>query len=109
MVGGPAALGLLRLMDIDYCSRSRVPLHGLDTGARMDAPGLSRGGSRSPLQWPEEGPEKGPVIFQAAGLFRVDSYPTQAVLPLVGLAAEKIIRDRYISHRACLGGFGFEN
>ncbi|MFO7905526.1 MAG: hypothetical protein R6U98_22875, partial [Pirellulaceae bacterium] len=27
-----------------------MPLHGLDTGARMDATGLSRGGSRSPLQ-----------------------------------------------------------
>ncbi|MFO7908086.1 MAG: hypothetical protein R6U98_35925 [Pirellulaceae bacterium] len=27
----------------------------------------------------------------------MESCPTQAVLPLVGLAAEKIIRDRYIS------------
>ncbi|MFO7901818.1 MAG: hypothetical protein ACQESR_20385 [Planctomycetota bacterium] len=25
----------------------------------------------------------------------MESYPTQAVLPLVGLAAEKAIRDRY--------------
>ncbi|MFO7901397.1 MAG: hypothetical protein R6U98_01955 [Pirellulaceae bacterium] len=35
------------------------------------------------------------VLFQAVGLFRVESGPTQAVLPLVGLAAEKVIRDRY--------------
>ncbi|MFO7905060.1 MAG: hypothetical protein R6U98_20515 [Pirellulaceae bacterium] len=35
-------------------------------------------------------------IFQAVGFFRVESCPTQAVLPLVGLAAEKVIRDRYI-------------
>ncbi|MFO7905016.1 MAG: hypothetical protein ACQESR_03430 [Planctomycetota bacterium] len=35
-------------------------------------------------------------IFQAVGFFRVESCPTQAVLPLVGLAAEKAIRDRYI-------------
>ncbi|MGM0489410.1 MAG: hypothetical protein ACQESR_21950 [Planctomycetota bacterium] len=27
----------------------------------------------------------------------MESCPTQAVLPLVGLAAEKVIRDRYIS------------
>ncbi|MFO7902947.1 MAG: hypothetical protein R6U98_09820 [Pirellulaceae bacterium] len=26
----------------------------------------------------------------------MESCPTQAVLPLVGLAAEKVIRDRYI-------------
>ncbi|MFO7903888.1 MAG: hypothetical protein ACQESR_20915 [Planctomycetota bacterium] len=25
----------------------------------------------------------------------MESYPTQAVLPLVGLAAEKVIRERY--------------
>ncbi|MGM0487195.1 MAG: hypothetical protein ACQESR_10585 [Planctomycetota bacterium] len=34
-------------------------------------------------------------VFQAVGFFRVESCPTQAVLPLVGLAAEKVIRDRY--------------
>ncbi|MFO7901212.1 MAG: hypothetical protein R6U98_01005, partial [Pirellulaceae bacterium] len=34
-------------------------------------------------------------IFQAVGFFRVESCPTQAVLPLVGLAAEKVTRDRY--------------
>ncbi|MFO7904272.1 MAG: hypothetical protein R6U98_16530 [Pirellulaceae bacterium] len=28
----------------------------------------------------------------------MESCPTQAVLPLVGLAAEKVIRDRYILH-----------
>ncbi|MGM0488387.1 MAG: hypothetical protein ACQESR_16715, partial [Planctomycetota bacterium] len=33
---------------------------------------------------------------QAVGFFRVESGPTQAVLPLVGLAAEKVIRDRYM-------------
>ncbi|MFO7902161.1 MAG: hypothetical protein ACQESR_08560 [Planctomycetota bacterium] len=37
------------------------------------------------------------TIFQAVGFFRVESCPTQAVLPLVGLAAEKVIRDRYNS------------
>ncbi|MGM0485491.1 MAG: hypothetical protein ACQESR_01855 [Planctomycetota bacterium] len=36
-------------------------------------------------------------IFQAVGFFRVESGLAQAVLPLVGLAAEKVIRDRYIS------------
>ncbi|MGM0489647.1 MAG: hypothetical protein ACQESR_23170, partial [Planctomycetota bacterium] len=35
-------------------------------------------------------------IFQAVGFFRVERCPTQAVLPSVGLAAEKVIRDRYI-------------
>ncbi|MFO7903015.1 MAG: hypothetical protein ACQESR_16785 [Planctomycetota bacterium] len=34
-------------------------------------------------------------IFQAVGFFRVESCPTQAVLPLVGLAADKVTRDRY--------------
>ncbi|MFO7902207.1 MAG: hypothetical protein ACQESR_14805 [Planctomycetota bacterium] len=34
-------------------------------------------------------------IFQAVGFFRVARCPTQAVLPLVGLAAEKVIRDLY--------------
>ncbi|MFO7905429.1 MAG: hypothetical protein ACQESR_04785 [Planctomycetota bacterium] len=38
----------------------------------------------------------GEVIFQAVGFFRVESCPAQAVLPLVGLAAEKVIRERYI-------------
>ncbi|MFW6169018.1 MAG: hypothetical protein ACODAD_00915, partial [Planctomycetota bacterium] len=35
-------------------------------------------------------------IFQAVGSSRVASCPTQAALPLVGLAAEKLIRDRDI-------------
>ncbi|MFW6172079.1 MAG: hypothetical protein ACODAD_16455 [Planctomycetota bacterium] len=39
------------------------------------------------------------IIFQAVGFFRVESCPTQAVLPLVGLAADKIIRDWYLSPR----------
>ncbi|MFW6171263.1 MAG: hypothetical protein ACODAD_12290 [Planctomycetota bacterium] len=33
-------------------------------------------------------------IFQAVGFLRVESCPTPAVLPLVGLPAEKVIRDR---------------
>ncbi|MGM0491158.1 MAG: hypothetical protein ACQESR_30900, partial [Planctomycetota bacterium] len=33
-------------------------------------------------------------VFQAVEFFRVESCPTQAVLPLVGLAAEKVIRDQ---------------
>ncbi|MFO7907339.1 MAG: hypothetical protein ACQESR_08175 [Planctomycetota bacterium] len=32
-------------------------------------------------------------IFQAVGFVRLESCPAQAVLPLVGLAADKIIRD----------------
>ncbi|MGM0487374.1 MAG: hypothetical protein ACQESR_11520, partial [Planctomycetota bacterium] len=39
-------------------------------------------------------PCRGSGIFQAVGFFGVESCPTQAVLPLVGLAAEKVIRDR---------------
>ncbi|MFW6169531.1 MAG: hypothetical protein ACODAD_03510, partial [Planctomycetota bacterium] len=39
--------------------------------------------------------DPGRIIFQAVGFFRVESCPTQAVLPLVGLATEKVIRDRY--------------
>ncbi|MGM0487516.1 MAG: hypothetical protein ACQESR_12245 [Planctomycetota bacterium] len=34
-------------------------------------------------------------IFQALGFVRVENCPAQAVLPLVGLAADKVIRDRY--------------
>ncbi|MFO7903967.1 MAG: hypothetical protein ACQESR_29545 [Planctomycetota bacterium] len=33
----------------------------------------------------------------------MESCPTQAVLPLVGLAAEKVIRDRYISSNGATG------
>ncbi|MGM0489626.1 MAG: hypothetical protein ACQESR_23055 [Planctomycetota bacterium] len=36
-------------------------------------------------------------IFQAVGLIGIERCPTQAVLPLVGLAADTLIRDRYIS------------
>ncbi|MGM0487386.1 MAG: hypothetical protein ACQESR_11580 [Planctomycetota bacterium] len=32
----------------------------------------------------------------------MESCPTQAVLPLVGLAAEKVIRDRYICEHLAL-------
>ncbi|MFO7904288.1 MAG: hypothetical protein ACQESR_15115 [Planctomycetota bacterium] len=34
-------------------------------------------------------------ILQAVGCVRVESCPTHAVLPLVGLAAGNVIRDRY--------------
>ncbi|MGM0488135.1 MAG: hypothetical protein ACQESR_15395, partial [Planctomycetota bacterium] len=44
-------------------------------------------------------------IFQAVGFFRVESCPTQAVLPLVGLAAEKLIRDRHNLEYGALGAF----
>ncbi|MGM0485903.1 MAG: hypothetical protein ACQESR_03980 [Planctomycetota bacterium] len=33
----------------------------------------------------------------------MQSCPTQAVLPLVGLAAEKVIRDRYINEHRSVG------
>ncbi|MGM0489247.1 MAG: hypothetical protein ACQESR_21110, partial [Planctomycetota bacterium] len=36
-------------------------------------------------------------IFQAVRFSRLESCPTQAVLPLVGLAAETVIHDRYMS------------
>lgn len=35
-------------------------------------------------------------LFQAAGFFRVESCPALAVLPLVGLAANTIIRVQYV-------------
>ncbi|MFO7905348.1 MAG: hypothetical protein R6U98_21975 [Pirellulaceae bacterium] len=38
------------------------------------------------------------IILQAVGCFRVESCPTQAVLPLVGLPAEQVIRDRDTWH-----------
>ncbi|MGM0487791.1 MAG: hypothetical protein ACQESR_13660 [Planctomycetota bacterium] len=34
-------------------------------------------------------------ILQAVGFVRVETRSTQAVLPLVGLAADKVVRDRY--------------
>ncbi|MGM0489517.1 MAG: hypothetical protein ACQESR_22495 [Planctomycetota bacterium] len=36
-------------------------------------------------------------IFQAVECVRLERCPTQAVLPLVGLAADTVIRDRHIS------------
>ncbi|MFO7901678.1 MAG: hypothetical protein R6U98_03370 [Pirellulaceae bacterium] len=36
------------------------------------------------------------IYFRRLDFFRLESCPTQAVLPLVGLAAEKVIRDRYV-------------
>ncbi|MFO7904309.1 MAG: hypothetical protein R6U98_16720 [Pirellulaceae bacterium] len=53
------------------------------------------------MSWPKKHVAK--CIFQAVDFFRVESGPTQAVLPLVGLAAEKIIRDRYMT---CCDGRG---
>ncbi|MGM0487476.1 MAG: glycosyltransferase family 39 protein [Planctomycetota bacterium] len=41
-------------------------------------------------------------IFQAVGFFRVERCPTQAVLPPVGLAAEKVIHDRYNWRKAAV-------
>ncbi|MFO7901092.1 MAG: hypothetical protein ACQESR_02935 [Planctomycetota bacterium] len=38
-------------------------------------------------------------IFQAVGFVRVENCPTRAVLPLVGLAADQVIRDRYDRRR----------
>ncbi|MFO7902885.1 MAG: hypothetical protein R6U98_09505 [Pirellulaceae bacterium] len=38
-------------------------------------------------------PEVSEAILQAVGFIRVESCPTQAVLALVGLAADKVIRD----------------
>ncbi|MGM0489597.1 MAG: hypothetical protein ACQESR_22910 [Planctomycetota bacterium] len=35
------------------------------------------------------------ISFRRLDFSPVESCPTQAVLPLVGLAAEKVIRDRY--------------
>ncbi|MGM0489214.1 MAG: hypothetical protein ACQESR_20940, partial [Planctomycetota bacterium] len=44
-------------------------------------------------------------IFQAVGFVRVENCPAQTVLPLVGLSADKVIRDGYISGgRTCPGG-----
>ncbi|MGM0489988.1 MAG: hypothetical protein ACQESR_24930 [Planctomycetota bacterium] len=35
------------------------------------------------------------VIFQAVEFVRVESCPTQAIRPSVGLAADEVTRDRY--------------
>ncbi|MFO7904853.1 MAG: hypothetical protein ACQESR_16025 [Planctomycetota bacterium] len=40
-------------------------------------------------------------VFQAVGLVRGESCPTQPVLPLVGLAADKVIPHRYRKLRSC--------
>ncbi|MGM0487111.1 MAG: hypothetical protein ACQESR_10165, partial [Planctomycetota bacterium] len=40
------------------------------------------------------------AIFQAVEFVRMESCSTQAVLPLVGLAADKVIRDRYSMPRS---------
>ncbi|MFO7901748.1 MAG: hypothetical protein R6U98_03735 [Pirellulaceae bacterium] len=37
----------------------------------------------------------GKFILQAVGFVRVENGSAQAVLPLVGVAADKVIRDRY--------------
>ncbi|MGM0489567.1 MAG: hypothetical protein ACQESR_22755, partial [Planctomycetota bacterium] len=47
------------------------------------------------LLWHPKGLDR---IFQAVGFFRVESCPAQIVLPLVGLAAENVIRDRNSLH-----------
>ncbi|MFO7905217.1 MAG: hypothetical protein R6U98_21310 [Pirellulaceae bacterium] len=50
--------------------------------------------AREPSAGCREG-RAGGSILQAVGFVRRESCPTQSVLPLVGLAAEKVIRDRY--------------
>ncbi|MFO7905642.1 MAG: hypothetical protein ACQESR_08940 [Planctomycetota bacterium] len=66
----------------------------------MDNGPVERAGRRPP-SWILAGPTRGradcglAVIFQAVGFGRVESCPTQAVLPLVGLAADQAIRDRH--------------
>ncbi|MFO7905962.1 MAG: hypothetical protein ACQESR_22415 [Planctomycetota bacterium] len=47
------------------------------------------------------------TILQSVGFVRLESCSTQAALPLVGLAADKLIRDRYNDphgpkHATCL-------
>ena len=49
--------------------------------------GRTRGGQNHPR----------PVYFRRVGFFQMESCPTQSVLPMVGLAADKIIRARSIS------------
>ncbi|MGM0485384.1 MAG: hypothetical protein ACQESR_01290 [Planctomycetota bacterium] len=58
-------------------------------GAR---PGMTQGTHRDIHHWLGESPD----ILQAVGFFRVENCRTQAVLPLVGLAADKVIPDRCI-------------
>ncbi|MGM0488824.1 MAG: hypothetical protein ACQESR_18960 [Planctomycetota bacterium] len=54
--------------------------------------------SRSPTVIVQAGPNsENSSIFQAVRFLRVERCPTQAVLPLVGLAAEQVIRDPYIT------------
>ncbi|MGM0486466.1 MAG: hypothetical protein ACQESR_06865 [Planctomycetota bacterium] len=48
---------------------------------------------------PRAPPCGSPGVFQAVGFVREESCPTQAVRPLVGLAADKVIRDRYTLSR----------
>ncbi|MFO7904118.1 MAG: hypothetical protein ACQESR_23570 [Planctomycetota bacterium] len=64
----------------------------------MARPRESRQRCRGPRRWFHHGASRFPCrrgsIFQAVGFFQLESCPTQAVLPLVGLAAEKVIRDR---------------
>ncbi|MGM0487304.1 MAG: hypothetical protein ACQESR_11140 [Planctomycetota bacterium] len=59
----------------------------------------TRGGTRVPVPLPFQGDE---IILQAVESVRGESCPTPAVFPWVGLAADKVIRDRY--NVARLGG-----
>ncbi|MFO7905006.1 MAG: hypothetical protein R6U98_20240 [Pirellulaceae bacterium] len=67
--------------------KPRLPANGATVARRWHQQfGFSRASNATTLPG---------LIFQAVGFFRVESGPTQAVLPLVGLAAENVIRDRY--------------
>ncbi|MFO7903020.1 MAG: hypothetical protein R6U98_10185 [Pirellulaceae bacterium] len=86
---------------------------GWAIGNLMTFPGRPREAPRSEdvaksfaLAFQEAGEKS---IFQAVEFFRMGRCPTQAVLPLVGLAAEKVIRDPYntpISFSRLVAGTG---
>ncbi|MFO7902114.1 MAG: hypothetical protein R6U98_05600, partial [Pirellulaceae bacterium] len=65
---------------------------------RLDFSGWKAARRKPSSRWSDSRRRKSSAtcIFQAVGFFRMGRCPTQAVLPLVGLAAEKVIRDRYI-------------
>ncbi|MGM0489976.1 MAG: hypothetical protein ACQESR_24870 [Planctomycetota bacterium] len=83
-------------------------MSGLDAGkalvsGRAQAGGTStrEGCGHCPKEWATRFRKPGftgessreAYILQAVGFVRVESGPTQAVLPLVGLATDKVIRD----------------
>ncbi|MFO7906254.1 MAG: hypothetical protein ACQESR_08645 [Planctomycetota bacterium] len=66
-------------------SRRRPHVRGL-SGAPSRGSDANRAGPA--------GKRRGATILQAAGFVGGESCPTRAVLPLVALAADKVIRDR---------------